>query len=117
MFHPIGGGARSSTGETDESGRFTMSTFEVNDGALLGKHQVTISKADTSGFEAVNAADTVASGGYGSSDMYKQMMASGGKNLPKGKQLLPEKYSQKETSLIEVEVTADGPNEFPFELE
>jgi len=40
-FHPTSSDD-SGTGETDEDGRFAISTFARNDGAVLGKHAVTI---------------------------------------------------------------------------
>src|SRR5690606_6709726 len=33
---------RSATGTTDESGRFTLSTYQLNDGALIGTHTVRV---------------------------------------------------------------------------
>lgn len=35
---------RPASGETDASGKFTLSTFETGDGAVPGKHTVTISE-------------------------------------------------------------------------
>lgn len=68
-FYPPNG--RSSSGTTDASGRFSLSCFDVSDGALLGTHRVIVaavdevsgntikwrspkkySEADTSGIEA-----------------------------------------------------------------
>jgi hypothetical protein len=37
-------GGRPATGTTDEAGHFRLSTFEPGDGALLGKHTVTVIK-------------------------------------------------------------------------
>jgi hypothetical protein len=33
---------RAATGKIDSSGRFTLSTFDVKDGCVLGKHNVTV---------------------------------------------------------------------------
>jgi hypothetical protein len=41
-FIPEGGG-RAASGRTDESGRFTLGTFSIDDGALIGKHRVSVS--------------------------------------------------------------------------
>lgn len=41
-FTPNGGG-RAATGTTDESGQFQLTTFEQNDGALVGEHSVSVS--------------------------------------------------------------------------
>jgi hypothetical protein len=40
-FMPEGGG-RAATGRTDANGRFTLSTFSINDGAVIGKHRVSV---------------------------------------------------------------------------
>jgi hypothetical protein len=37
-------GGRPAIGKTDAEGRYTLSTFGVNDGALIGRHSITISK-------------------------------------------------------------------------
>ncbi len=51
MFMPEGGG-RPATGITDKDGKFTLKTFEAGDGALVGKHLVSITKKEVSGFMA-----------------------------------------------------------------
>jgi len=40
-FAPDNGG-RAASGRTDSNGRFTLGTFEVSDGALIGKHKVAV---------------------------------------------------------------------------
>ena len=45
MFLPVQGG-RPATATTDDRGRFTLTTFTTNDGALVGEHHVTIVKLD-----------------------------------------------------------------------
>ncbi len=42
VFTPDEG--RQATGTTDDAGRFELSTFELGDGALPGKHRVTVAK-------------------------------------------------------------------------
>jgi hypothetical protein len=37
-----GEGKRAATGRTDAAGRFTLGTFSINDGALVGKHRVSV---------------------------------------------------------------------------
>lgn len=43
FFCPQAGG-RPAIGKTDAEGHYTLSTFGVNDGALIGRHSATISK-------------------------------------------------------------------------
>jgi hypothetical protein len=48
MFHP--GRGRSAVGTTDAAGRYTLTTFRPGDGAILGRHTVTIdAREDTEG--------------------------------------------------------------------
>jgi hypothetical protein len=51
MFSPEAEG-RPATGTTDAEGNFTLKTFEPGDGALLGKHRVTVTKVESSGVQA-----------------------------------------------------------------
>ena len=116
MFHPTAGGARTSYGTTDASGKFKMSTFGVNDGALLGHHKVTIVKAEIA-TEKMSQADIEAMKQRGTSAMpgYDQMMGPGGaKESAKPKMLIPDTYADKDKTTLEADVAADGPNEFTF---
>ncbi|MEZ6057260.1 MAG: hypothetical protein R3C01_11205 [Planctomycetaceae bacterium] len=44
VFHPQGTGdiGKAASGKTDATGKFELSTFDANDGAVVGKHKVTI---------------------------------------------------------------------------
>ena len=111
MFHPTAGGARTSYGTTNEKGEFKASTFGMYDGALVGHHQVTITKVDTATQAKVDPKQGYMGGGY------DQMMAP--KNLAKNVKpgfVIPSKYSAKETSGIEVDVVKGEANNFPFDL-
>jgi predicted small lipoprotein YifL len=119
MFHPQGEGARSSYGTTDASGRFKLSTFGMNDGALLGKHVVTVSKVEMPDEATKIDVEALKKGGYAGGGMpgYEKMMGVGGAEKVEVEQQIPEKYADRKTSGIEVEVTLDGENEFAFNLE
>lgn len=118
MFHPVEGGARTSYGTTDASGRFKMSTFGTGDGALLGRHKVAISKVDVAEKQlSQQDIDAMQKRGISAMPGYDSMMGVGGKTAEKPKMLIPEKYADKEQSGIEAEVVADGANEFTFNLE
>jgi hypothetical protein len=92
VFTPEDG--RPATGITDAEGRFELSTLGDNDGALLGKHSVTIT---------ANASYIPT--------MWPDPPAS----PPKGPKI-PAKYGMPGQSELQAEVTRDGPNEFTFEL-
>lgn len=79
---------RAATGVTDKQGRFTMTTFEKNDGALPGRYRVTIS---------AQAASTT-------------------KKADDDRATLPVKYSDPAKSELMVEVVV-GVNEFRFSLQ
>jgi hypothetical protein len=121
MFHPEDGGARFSYGTTDADGNFKLSTFGMNDGGLVGSHKVTISKvAETAGsdeYEKAAASDqplTPDTPGYADMMGYGK---GGRQQTQKADQKVPEKYSDKGSTEIQATITADGPNEFTFNLE
>src|SRR5687767_3762775 len=71
MFSPQGGG-RAASGKTDASGRFQLTTVNLNDGALPGKYNVAISKVEDTEAAARPSAEEMA-----------EMVASG-KSAPMG---------------------------------
>ena len=81
--------ARPASARTDADGRFMLRTFQPADGAVLGTHLVTISKF----------------GGGNPDDPYAPRQS-----------VLPTKYRRTSTSGLLAEVTADGKNDFTFEL-
>lgn len=111
MFHPTAGGARTSYGTTNEKGEFKVSTFGMYDGALVGHHQVTITKVDTASQVKVDPKEGYMGSGY------DKMMAPS--NVAKNKPafVIPVKYNQKETSKIEVDVVKGEANNFTFDLQ
>ncbi|NQT36376.1 MAG: hypothetical protein HQ581_02740 [Planctomycetes bacterium] len=50
-------GASAATGVVDSEGRYTLSTHETGDGAVIGKHKVWFSKQDPPGGAAPAASD------------------------------------------------------------
>jgi hypothetical protein len=83
---------------TDSNGRFTLSTFARSDGAVLGKHKVTVKDVPK-----------------GESDpmVYKTKEAQY-QRPPKSR--IPMRYADLRTSRLEAVVTKDGKNEFDFTL-
>jgi hypothetical protein len=92
-----------------------LSTFGVNDGALIGSHTVVISKVDQPGgatdVEAMKGPMGQGTPGYGA------MMGLGAGAKVEVKQEVPKKYSDKKSSQLEAVVTKEGPNEYTFNLE
>lgn len=88
-FTPTGG--RPASGRTDTAGRFSLTTFKTNDGAMIGQHVVTVCKHVKK--------DPNATGAY-----FDYM------------QVTPEKFGRPSESPLRAEVTASGPNEFTFDI-
>ncbi len=91
------GAPRAATGKTDAKGNFQLTTFDPNDGAIIGNHTVTVVKVAAAA--TMNAAD----------------MASGTTKAPEVKDPLPAKYADAKTSPLKSEVKA-GPNSPKLEL-
>ncbi|QEG38224.1 carboxypeptidase-like regulatory domain-containing protein [Roseimaritima ulvae] len=106
------GAGRSASGTTDASGKFQLTTFSTNDGALPGEYNVTIAKsepkADMGEVDAENPGES-----------YEQMMAaaSSGSMAAMEKNSLPEKYSDASQSGLKRSVVEGQENKFDFDLE
>ncbi len=117
-FYPKESSSRFSYGTTDAEGRFKLSTFGVNDGAIIGAHTVTISKVDSATEGKVDLEKLKKTGYYGDGmPGYESMMGLGGKPKIEVKNEVPAKYSDKASSTLEASITAEGPNEYNFNLE
>lgn len=111
VFTSKGGAARNAIGTTDDQGKYQLTTFDQNDGAVIGSHSVTVSMATTSE-EASNASAEDPTAAYGSA-----MDAAASGAAPADEGPIPSKYAAPGTSGLEAEVTEDGSNEFNFDLE
>ena len=89
-------------GTTNSSGKFQLTTFNTNDGAIPGKYKVAII-AQTNPLEGVapGRADVQLQLGQGQN-------VPGVKKLEKAKALIPEKYFKDETSGLVYTVESDG---------
>ncbi len=91
-------------GKTDAQGVAKMKTFVEGDGAVVGTHQVAISKIETTG-------------GAPAVDQDSPEYDPNAVNMPTTvKYLIPQKYDSKATSGLTAEVKESGPNEFTFDL-
>jgi len=98
MFSPEPSG-RPATGVTDEQGRFTLKTFEAGDGALVGKHTVTVALVKTTGFMADKDG---LSGGIAPEGIREEW-------------IVPKKFADPKTSGLSVEV-ASGMDDVKLDL-
>ncbi len=90
-------GSTAATGRTDSSGRFSMSAFPPDAGAVPGNYTVTISKTEELPQTAPASHDAPA-------------------DLPRPKSLIPEKYSVAESSELTATVPENGTSDLRFEL-
>ena len=104
--------SRSASGVTDASGKFSLTSFDTNDGAIAGEHAVTIIKlASGNQSEVISEANA------------KEMMAKNMGTMTAGKTseskpelVLPAKYADAKTSNEKRTVSATDVNDFKFDL-
>jgi hypothetical protein len=102
-------------GTTDNEGQFKLTTYEPNDGAMIGTHAVTVTKFGDDGLPEVTDAPV------DSKDMKKAIEQSMRQSVQAAKQAekkgsgLPLKYSQMHTTDLKKEVV-DGENEIKIVL-
>ncbi len=106
-FHPTTGEGRSATGTTDAAGRYHLTSFARDDGAIPGRYGVTIAK-----FEQAGGAGAAGPGGTDMETEYEEDPTY----TPPSQNILPEQYSNVGTSGFQVEVVA-GENTHNFDLE
>jgi hypothetical protein len=98
IFEPLGS-TPAATGTSDAAGRFVLTTFDTNDGAVPGEYKVAVRKVQViKGERPANAPDDLAT------------------SPPDEKWLLPAKYGNTSTSGFAATVKSDAKNEFKFEL-
>ena len=106
MFYPESG--RPAVGTIQADGSYQLTTFDEGDGAVLGKHQVTITASRTTGGPAQPKT------------FEEELALAGKKSAPLSGQpvvtwLVPEEYSQRHTSPVTADVVR-GENTIDFRL-
>lgn len=104
------GSPRAATGITDAEGKFTLSTFAINDGAVVGTHKITVTKDNPS------AAPQVGADGKPPEAADQAATFEAALDAEKFKGLLPEKYSSQSTTPLSETVSETGVNEFVLQL-
>lgn len=95
-------------GKTDSQGRFELTTSDPGDGAVVGNHQVIVTKVV--GTKAAKAATGPMSMEEAAKRAAQPAEAAGPQSL------LPEQYAEAKTSGLSFEVKASGTNDFTIEL-
>jgi hypothetical protein len=109
------GAPRLATGTTDEAGNYRLSTFEPNDGAIVGTHMVTVRK-DVPGLDALPpgvSAETEISAKATEEAVQRSMLLM--ERAKKVKPPIPLKYADMQTSDLRKEVV-EGENVINIEL-
>jgi hypothetical protein len=113
-------GTGSSIGVTDANGKYTLTTFTSNDGAMAGQYKVSIVKYDGA---PPPTATTLPAGQLASGDIdvssYAPPKESGAPSAAAAagpKNLIPAKYSSADTSGLRGMISEGGSNDNNFDL-
>jgi hypothetical protein len=108
------GASRHAVGTTDEAGKFQLTTFEPNDGAIPGTHVVTVSKTESPPAPSYQASPD----GRIDPAAVERAMREAALRLEQAEKTgsgLPGKYANHATSDLRLEVVEE-PNHFEIEL-
>lgn len=105
------GSPRVATGKTDDAGNFQLTTFEPNDGAVPGTHEVTVKKYVTD----PPPLPAVPPGGEADPAVEARYTMDMARWLETAKFAIPEKYTDRTQSGLRFEVK-EGENDFKIEL-
>lgn len=93
------GAPRAGTGTTNANGEYQLTTYDTNDGAVVGTHKVTVTQSPPGATKVMTAAD---------------LASQGAPPPPKGG-VIPTKYADPKTSPLKNTVDS-GANEINIEL-
>jgi hypothetical protein len=111
------GAPRLAVGTTDQSGNYQLTTYEENDGAIIGTHVVTVNLYASESEADALGSDSSASGQPTSKSIEEAMRRSVKQieKAEKAKPPIPTKYSDRRTSDLQKEVV-DGENVIDIDL-
>lgn len=98
-------------GVTDAQGKYTLTTFEKDDGALPGEFKVRVVK-----YDRVPAPPAIDSSGVDIEEMPENYEPEAASEEPPPKHLLPEKYAMPHSTPLKTTVQA-GENSYNIDLE
>lgn len=103
---------RNASGITDAEGKFKLTTYQPNDGAIVGSHKITVAKLDTS---KVPTQGNISAEDPGEAYSKAMMMASRDPKMG-AKDELPAIYGDMAQTPLTEQVTEAGPNIFTLQL-
>ena len=110
-------GKENAIGSTDKSGKYTLSTFKPNDGAVAGQYKVSITKYDVEPIKtSALPPGQIASGDLPADYAAPAINVGGGKGSTGPKNSLPAKYANADSSALRALVETAGENKFDFDL-
>lgn len=107
-------------GRTDSSGKFSLTTYDANDGAALGDYKVMVTKSAPSASAtsvATHDANNPAASSVNMTGAHAAARKAGGSAAGSAEALLPVKYSRKGETDLRATVAEDGENVFDFDLQ
>lgn len=110
------GSGKSAVGKTDSSGKYQLTTFESNDGAVPGDYKIRVAKFDRPQDVEADAPSSETVDDSGLVEMPADY--EGAEEGPAGepKNLLPEKYNNTSNTPLQYTVT-EGENTYDIELD
>lgn len=105
------GASRAATGVTDAEGKFKLSMFDANDGALAGTHTITVSKIEGAAAPTVSPEEVM-----NDPSALASMGANQGKAKSGPKSVVPTKYGDRKMTSLKETVSADAENNFVLQL-
>ncbi len=107
-------GGKAATAVTGEDGRFILSTFGQQDGAIPGEHTATVVK--TAKVEVDDPSSDPSNADTMEEAMNASAKAAAEGDAPTAKSLIPARYGNPETSELRFTVSATGSNDFSIKL-
>lgn len=108
---------RVASGVTDAEGKFTLSTYDINDGAIAGDYKITVSKFDATAASNAAAASSGGSTVPDPANLTSSYVAAMNKGkAATSKSLIPEVYQKQDTTPLKETVKDGQENKFLLQL-
>jgi hypothetical protein len=105
---------RAAEGTTDKDGKFKLSMFELNDGAMAGENKVVVSKLQPA--KAAGSGGTYTGDSPKPEDMTKAYLARKDSKTLSSKDSIPQQYASRESTPLKFEVKAGANDPFMIQI-